>query len=88
MRFLGLAILAMGMVSAAGQARAQTYDPNFPVCLTAVSRGGTYEDCSYLTLGQCAISASGRGGLCHINAYYAGAAISPPRNKRRPRHSY
>ena len=43
MRTLALRILTMGIVLAAGNARAQTYDPAFPVCMHAVpERGGTY----------------------------------------------
>jgi hypothetical protein len=88
MRVLVLAVLAAGMVSAAGQARAQTYDPNFPVCMHLVPMGGgSYEDCSYYSLAQCAISASGRAGQCNINPYYAGAAMSPA-HKRRHRRNY
>ena len=33
MRILALAILAIGAASAAAPAQAQTYDPNYPVCL-------------------------------------------------------
>src|SRR5271168_3878205 len=70
MRILALAILAIAMVSAAGQARAQTYDPAFPVCMHVVAaRGGTSEDCTYYTLAQCAASGAGRGALCNINPY-------------------
>ena len=36
MRTLALTILTMGIVLAAGQARAQTYDPAFPVCMHVV----------------------------------------------------
>src|SRR5579864_2901963 len=51
MRILVLTIAVMGMLAAAGQARAQTYDPNFPVCMhIAPVGGGTYDDCSYFTL--------------------------------------
>jgi Protein of unknown function (DUF3551) len=85
MRSLALAILTAAIVSSAGQAGAQTYDPAFPVCLHAVApRGGTYEDCRYYTMDQCRASASGRGASCSLNPYYAGAA-SPGRNNRRYR---
>ena len=60
MRTLTLTILAMGIVWAAGDAQAQTYDPSVPVCMHVVyPRGGTYQDCSYHTMAQCAASASG-----------------------------
>ncbi len=83
MRILALAIFTIGMVSAAGQARAQTYDPAFPVCMHVVSLGGGgYEDCTYYTMAQCAMSASGRAAQCNLNPYYARAATSPRRDRR------
>ncbi len=83
MRTLALTILAVGMVSAAGQARAQTYDPAFPVCMHVVALGGgTYYDCTYYTIAQCAASGSGRGAQCSLNPYYAGATASLRRNNR------
>jgi len=85
MRIPALAISAIGMVLAAGQARAQTYDPAFPVCMHLVIWGGGYEDCSYTTMAQCALSAFGRGGTCGANPFYAGATASPQRNDRRHR---
>ena len=89
MRILVLMILVMGMVSAAGQARAQTYDPNSPVCMHVVTAGGgTYDDCTYFTLAQCAMSAAGRGAQCNINPYDAGAMASPELNNRRHRRGY
>jgi hypothetical protein len=89
MRILALAILAIGMVSAAGQARAQTYDPAFPICMHVVTwGGGAYEDCTFTTLAQCAMSASGRAAQCNINPYYAGPAASQRRNDRRHRRIY
>jgi hypothetical protein len=33
---------------AAGPSRAQTYDPNFPVCLQTYGIGGGYIDCSFV----------------------------------------
>ena len=46
MRILALAILAIGTVSAAAPAQAQTYDPGYPVCLHVYGRI-TYYECSY-----------------------------------------
>ncbi len=89
MRILALAILAIGMVSAAGQARAQTYDPAFPICMHVVTwGGGAYEDCTFTTLAQCAMSASGRAAQCNINPYYAGPTASQRRSDRRHRRVY
>ena len=88
MRALAFTILTMGMALAAGHARAQTYDPAFPVCMHVVSlRGGSYYDCTYYTMAQCAASASGRAAQCDPNPYYAGATASATRNNRRYRQA-
>jgi hypothetical protein len=83
MRMLALAILAMGMVSAAVPAQAQTYDSDYPVCMHVVGIGLNFQDCSYFTIDQCKASASGRAAQCNINPFYAGAAASPGRYDRR-----
>jgi hypothetical protein len=80
MRNLALAVLTISMVSAAGQAPAQTYDPGFPVCMYIVQWGGSgHYDCTYYTMAQCAASASGRAAQCDPNPYYAGAATAAAR---------
>jgi hypothetical protein len=88
MRIPALALLVIGTVSAAGQARAQTYDPAFPVCMHITRWGGGYEDCSYYTLAQCAASASGRAAMCNLNPYYAGASAPRAPSDRRQRRVY
>jgi hypothetical protein len=40
-------------------AMAQTYDPNYPVCLQYARDG--YIDCSFTSMPQCNATASGRG---------------------------
>ena len=81
MRILALAILA---IAASAPAQAQTYDPNYPVCLHVMGRTSYYE-CSYNTLPQCDASASGRSAQCVINPYYANAS-SQPYARRYKRH--
>ena len=82
MRTLALTILTMGMALAAGHARAQRYDPAFPVCLYVVPwGGGAYYNCSYYTMDQC--RASSNGQMCSLNPYYAGTTASVRRNNRR-----
>ena len=82
MRTLALMILTMGMALAAGHARAQRYDPAFPVCLYVVPwGGGAYYNCSYYTMDQC--RASSNGQMCSLNPYYAGTTASVRRNNRR-----
>jgi hypothetical protein len=89
MRILALAVLVIGMASAAPPARAQTYDPKYPVCLQVYqSWKDFYFECSYTSLAQCNMSASGRGAQCIINPYYAGGKTSPGRRDRRPRRVY
>jgi Protein of unknown function (DUF3551) len=70
MRIKVCTMLAIGMVWFAAPARAQTYDPGFPVCLQTYGITGGYIDCSYSTLAQCAASASGRAAQCLNNPYF------------------
>jgi len=50
-------------------AMAQTYDPNYPVCLQYARDG--YIDCSFTSIPQCNATASGRGATCYANPYFA-----------------
>jgi Tfp pilus assembly protein PilV len=75
-------------VSVSAPAQAQTYDPNYPVCLQ-VYQGMVdfYFDCSYTSMAQCAASASGRSAACVVNPYYAKPHAKPaPRRKRSHQH--
>jgi hypothetical protein len=88
MRILAVAILAIGAASAAAPAQAQTYDPNYPVCLHVYGRINYYE-CSYTSLPQCNASASGRSAQCVINPYFADASQGPSaRRYKRDRSVY
>jgi hypothetical protein len=80
MRILALAILAVSI----GPAGAQTYDPDFPVCLHVYARGANYYECRYTSLPQCNASASGRSAQCVINPYFGGAQepAGYPRHRR------
>ena len=83
MRVPILAILALVAIYAA-PAQAQTYDPNYPVCLQVYqSMVDYYFDCTYQTIGQCQASASGRSASCVVNPYYAGRAGKPVVRHRR-----
>jgi hypothetical protein len=82
-RSLALAALAIATVSLAGPARAQTYDPAYPVCLQ-IYQGGIadyYFECAYTSIPQCQASASGRAAQCVVNPYY-GKGKPAPRKKR------
>ena len=88
MRILALAILAIGTISAAAPARAQTYGAGYPVCLH-VYGPITYYECSYTSLPQCNASASGRSAQCVINPYFAHASQHPSaRRYKRYRNGY
>ena len=89
MRILALAILAIAAVSAAPPARAQTYDPKYPVCLEIFVRwNDSYFECGYTSLEQCRWSASGRSAMCVVNPYYVGRKASPGRRDRHERRAY
>jgi hypothetical protein len=74
MRILALAILAIASaIAAAAGARAQSYDPNYPVCLQ-VYGPANYNECRYTSLAQCAPAASGRAAQCIVNPFFAANA--------------
>ena len=69
-------------------AQAQTYDPNYPVCLQVYqSMIDFYYDCSYTSMAQCAASASGRSAQCVVNPYFAKPSGKPGSRRKRP-HTY
>jgi hypothetical protein len=73
MRVLASMMMAIAMLSMTGPVHAQTYDPNYPVCLHVVDWGGSYEDCRYRTMAQCAMSAAGVAATCMMNPFYKGS---------------
>jgi hypothetical protein len=81
MRVLACTILTIATVSVAAPAGAQTYDPNYPVCLQTYGIDGGYIDCSFTSLAQCAASASGRAAQCLNNPYFAQGGRKPPRQR-------
>ena len=81
MRILSVVILTITAVWTAEPARAQTYDPDYPVCLH-VFRPWEYFQCAYTSLAQCAPAASGRGAMCIVNPYFAGPQRKPHRRQR------
>jgi hypothetical protein len=84
MRILALATLAIATASAALPARAQTYDPAYPVCLQVYQGFNDYYfECAYTSLAQCNASASGRAAQCIVNPYYAGPKTAPPARRHR-----
>jgi uncharacterized protein DUF3551 len=89
MRIPALAVLTIATALAAPSARAQTYDPAYPVCLQVYQGWNDYYfECGYTSLAQCNASASGRSAQCIVNPYYAGPKKSPQRRDRRHRRAY
>jgi hypothetical protein len=69
------AILALATALVASSAQAQTYDPNYPVCMHVYgSLEGDRMDCIFTSIAQCAATASGRPATCLINPYFAPAS--------------
>ena len=68
-------------------AQAQTYGSNYPVCLHVYGPVSYYE-CSYGSLAQCNVSASGRAAQCVTNPYVAQAAYGDPPLRKRARRIY
>jgi hypothetical protein len=89
MRILACSILAATMALAALPAQAQTYDPNYPVCMHIFgSLEGDYFDCSFTSLPQCQATASGRPAQCLVNPYYAPVREVPSGRAHHRRHRY
>ena len=85
MRIPALAILTITAVSTVTSARAQTYDPAYPVCLQVYQGWNDYYfECGYTSLAQCNMSASGRAAQCIVNPYYTGRKTVPPARRARP----
>jgi hypothetical protein len=82
---LRIPVLAMVTIAAAltVPARAQTYDPNYPVCLQTYGIDGGTIECGYTSLAQCSATASGRAAQCITNPYFAGGpGLAGPRSRR------
>ncbi|QDW38546.1 DUF3551 domain-containing protein [Bradyrhizobium sp. KBS0727] len=81
MRIAASTVLALGAISLAAPAHAQTYGSNYPVCLHVYGPINYYE-CSYTSLPQCNMSASGRAAQCIVNPYLASATEYQPVRRR------
>ncbi len=75
MRIPALAILTIATILTAVPVRAQTYSPDYPVCLQTYGIDGGYIECGYTSLAQCALSASGRAAQCIVNPYFESAPV-------------
>ena len=71
MRTLRWIILGTAVILMITSAKAQMYDPRYPVCLQVWQWGGSYYfDCSYTTWNQCRANAIGRAAMCLVNPYW------------------
>ena len=77
MRVPALVALATGAVLVGAAAQAQTYSPDYPVCLHVYGRASYYE-CRYTSMAQCNQSASGRAAQCEVNPYTANTTYGDP----------
>ena len=82
MRILAGLIVTLAILAAA-PAKAQTYDPAWPVCMQVYSKGANFITCGYTSLEQCRATASGRSAMCMLNPYYAGTRAERPRRRHR-----
>ena len=73
-------ILGTGLACCSTLAKAQTYYPNYPVCLHVYDFGLNYVDCSFTSIAQCNATASGRGATCYGNPYFA-PRVQPARRR-------
>jgi hypothetical protein len=87
-RSAALAALTIATVLMAAPVQAQTYDPNYPVCMQTYGLDGGYVDCGYISQGQCAQSASGRAAQCISNPFFGGARVPGAPYERRHRRGY
>ena len=61
----------IAIILTATPARAQTYDPHFPICLQTFGIAGNSIDCSYVSMDQCRLTAWGGAAQCITNPYFA-----------------
>jgi hypothetical protein len=79
--------ILVAAVSLAAPAKAQMYDPNYPVCLQIYNgMVDYYFECAYTSMPQCQASASGRAAQCVVNPFYKPQA-KPGRHKK-PTHAH
>jgi uncharacterized protein DUF3551 len=85
MRMLIVTMLAAGALAASSSARAQTYSPDYPVCLH-IYGPATHIECAFTSLAQCDASASGRAAQCEVNPFLAYAEPGAPFSHQRRHH--
>jgi uncharacterized protein DUF3551 len=73
MRKTIILVAAIATAAAVSPARAQTYNPAYPICLQTFGITGNAISCGYTSMGQCRATASARAAQCIVNPYFAGA---------------
>jgi len=92
MRVGACTILGIGAILIATPAWAAggRYDPDYPVCMEAISSEGTRIDCLYTSIEQCRQGTVGSSENCFKNPNYvprpAEAAPAPPEPASAPKH--
>ena len=82
MRRACLTLVAISTLLMSGPARAQTYDPSYPVCMQIYGPVG-YFDCRYTSLQQCQYLAVGRScGKYGFTTHVAERPRSPRKSRR------
>ncbi|MCK1386383.1 DUF3551 domain-containing protein [Bradyrhizobium sp. 21] len=89
-RIMNAILLVAGLLGAAAVGaplEAQTYDPRYPVCIEVYTIDGRSIDCSFMSIAQCAATASGQSAQCYANPYATQSRQpspipSPPRRNR------
>jgi len=85
MRVPVLAILTIVLVSTAVPSRAQTSSTDYPICMRLYTIDGDQMEFNFISLQQCAQSASGRAATCAANPFAKPApaptapSVPPPR---------
>ena len=82
MRRLPWTILAVAAIAVITPAVAQRYDPRYPVCFEGKQQGSMTIDCSFTSLDQCRMTASGRNATCYANPYWSQAKAPRGRGPR------
>ena len=72
MRIMKILLAAVAAMAAVSPARAQTYDPAYPICLQTFGIMGNAILCGYTSMNQCQFSARSRAAQCIVNPYFAG----------------
>lgn len=72
--WLRLLLLPLGLaaVFALADTSPAKAEIDYPVCLRVYVQGGWYNECSYSTMAQCRMSASGRVAECYRDPFYEG----------------